>query len=97
MEQNNQQQQQQFKCSGDCLKCLPVQRQYCASQFTYNTMRMVESLQNTLITMQGTVEDLKTKIEAIQSNEASVFDPTKDEELLAKPTETNIAQEGAGV
>ncbi len=32
----------QFKCSGDCLRCHPNQRQYCASQFTYNSMLMIE-------------------------------------------------------
>ena len=61
--------QNQFKCSGDCLKCHPNQRAYCAAQFTYNTMRMVEE-------MRETVNDLKVKIEAIQNSEAEVFDPT---------------------
>lgn len=66
-----------FKCSGDCLKCHSAQRQYCAAQFTYNTMRMIEH-------MQGTIEEMKVKIEAIQGNEASLFDPT------------DIAQSGDG-
>lgn len=66
-----------FKCTGDCLKCHPNQRQYCAAQITYNTMRMIE-------TMQGTIEEMKVKIEAIQGNEASLFDPT------------DIAQSGDG-
>lgn len=61
-----------FKCSGDCLNCrkLPNERreqwQYCAAQFTYNSMRMIEDLQKT-------IADMKVKIEAIQNNEASVF------------------------
>lgn len=67
---------QNFKCSGDCLKCHPAQRQYCAAQFTYNTMRMLEGLQGTITVMQGTIEEMKVKIEAIQGNEASLFDPT---------------------
>ena len=64
--------QNQFKCSGDCLKCHPNQRAYCAAQFTYNTMRMVEQ-------MQESINTLSEKITAIQDNEAHVFDPTSAE------------------
>lgn len=71
--------QNQFKCSGDCLKCHPAQRAYCTSQFTYNTMRMVENLVADVSKTMGTVEILKEKIEAIQNSEAHIFDPTKDE------------------
>ena len=66
-----------FKCSGDCLNCrkLPNERreqwQYCAAQFTYNSMRMIEDLQKT-------VADLAIKVEAIQNNEASVFSTMED-------------------
>ena len=80
-------QENQFRCSGDCLNCRkqPNERreqwQYCAAQFTYNSMRMIADLQ-------GTVKDLKEKIEAIQNNEATIFDPT----ATLKP----IAQEGDG-
>ncbi len=35
MEQNQNQQSGQFKCPGNCLQCLPAQRQYCASQHAY--------------------------------------------------------------
>ena len=59
-----------FKCTGDCMKCTPIQRAYCSAQISYNTMRMVE--------------DLKEKIEAIQSSEAHVFDPTIAEETAQK-------------
>ena len=59
--------EQQFKCSGDCLQCHPNQRQYCAAQFTYNTYRMLE-------TMQGKMEELEKKIDVMQHNEA-VFSP----------------------
>lgn len=69
--------QGQFRCSGDCLQCHPNQRQYCAAQFTYNSMRMIEQMQDSLKSMQGTVEELKAKIEAIQGNEAAIFDPSK--------------------
>ena len=76
--------QQEFKCSGDCLKCHPNQRAYCSSQFTYNTMRMVDDIRKSVSTMQGTVDELKAKIEAIQNNEANIFNPS------------DIAQSGVG-
>lgn len=80
-------QQNQFKCSGDCIKCHPSQRAYCSAQFTYNTMRMVED-------MQKSVNDLQAKIEAIQNSEAHVFNPA--EEKSENPI-LPIAQEGSGV
>ncbi len=76
--------QEQFKCTGDCLNCRKTpndrreQWQYCASQFTYNTMRMIQD-------MQGTIEEMKAKISAIQDNEALVFNPS------------DTTQEGVGV
>lgn len=98
--------QNQFKCSGDCLNCRmnPVERktqwQYCAAQFTYNTMRMIEAMQGSLSSLSGTVEELKVKVEAIQNSEANVFDPTKEEdEMLKSPSEglkSPTAQSGDG-
>lgn len=88
---------QKFKCSGDCLNCRKnpnermTQWQYCASQFTYNSMRMLEDMRETFREMQGTIDELKAKIEAIQNNEATVFDPTKEENPLI-----NISQIGDG-
>lgn len=69
MEQNE---KQQFKCSGDCLKCSRVQREYCAAQKAYDNQQL-------LLEMQETVEELKVKISAIQDNEALVFDPNAQE------------------
>ena len=89
--------QNQFKCSGDCLNCRKSsnerreQWQYCAAQFTYNSMRMIGDMQEALKSMQGSIDELRLKIEAIQNSEANVFDPTK--ETL---TMTDIAQEGGG-
>ena len=60
--------QNQFKCTGDCLKCTIVQRQYCAAQKAYDNQRL-------LVELTSAVADLKAKIEAIQDNEAHVFNP----------------------
>lgn len=85
---------QVFKCCGDCYSCLKEneikrrnQWHYCASQKAYDTMRMVESMQESLKVMQGTVDELKAKIEAIQNNELSVYNTAKAEDT---------AQEGDG-
>ena len=52
-----------FKCSGDCLNCrkLPNERreqwQYCAAQFTYNSMRMIGDIQEVLGTLKGEITE----------------------------------------
>lgn len=93
MEQN-----QQFQCTGDCLKCSMAQRQYCSCQHAYNTMRLIQSMQESINTMSGTVDELKAKVSAIQDNEAMVFDPTADT-LMPKqiPVSEDTTQNGVGV
>lgn len=96
MEQNQEQNRQQnvFRCSGDCINCRkqPSERrdqwQYCAAQFTYKSMIMMEAMQDSLSSMQGTINELRSKIDAIQNNEAGVFDPTVNdtEENDGKPS-----------
>jgi len=86
MEQTEQ--KQKFRCTGDCLNCPRVQREYCASQKTLENQRLLIAMQETLKSMSGTIDDLKEKIGAIQDNEAMVFAPTSEEP---------IAQEGDGV
>lgn len=65
MEQNE---KQQFKCPGDCLKCSRAQREYCAAQKAYDNQQL-------LLAMQDTLDELRDNISAIQDNEALVFDP----------------------
>lgn len=111
MEQNQQQQQQQqkFQCTGDCLNCRAIndrrlQWQYCAAQFTYNTMRMIQSMQASMNAMEVTVNELKAKVEAIQDSEAMVFDPNAEsmaivEDVVVQPAsqpDEDTAQEGSG-
>lgn len=117
MEQNQEQNRQQniFRCSGDCINCRkqPSERrdqwQYCAAQFTYKSMIMMEAMQDSLSSMQGTIDELRSKIDAIQNNEAGVFDPTtnnmEDEdgkpvvetkETVKNTARSAIAQKGDG-
>ena len=88
--------EQNFKCTGNCLGCLPAQRAYCASQHAYSNMKVLDSMMGTLLNMQGDIKSLSEKIEAMQNNEASVFDPNT-ETLIETPPRIPITQEGAGV
>ncbi len=83
--------QQQFQCTGDCLKCSPVQRQYCAAQHAYHAMRMLQALTASLQSMTGTIEELAEKVAAIQGNEALLFNPNATTVLgdsIADPSPT---------
>lgn len=89
--QNPQNNQPQFKCPGNCLQCLPAQRQYCASQHAYSNMKVLDKIMETLLgmknqvdAMQRTISEMSAKIEAIQNGEASVFDPNGESELFPK-------------
>ena len=89
--QNPQNNQPQFKCPGNCLQCLPAQRQYCASQHAYSNMKVLDKIMETLLgmknqvdAMQSTISEMSAKIEAIQNGEASVFDPNGESELFPK-------------
>ena len=94
MEQNQNQQnsQQQFVCTGDCKKCRSMQQwSYCASIHAYSNMKVLDKIMETLLgmknqmdAMQGTIEELSAKIEAIQNGEAAVFDPNGEGELFPK-------------
>ena len=88
--------EQNFKCTGNCLACLPAQRAYCASQHAYSNMKVLDSMMGTLLNMQGDIKSLSEKIEGMQNNEASVFDPNT-ETLSETAPRIPITQEGDGV
>lgn len=102
MAENN----QNFQCSGNCLNCIPAQRQYCASQHTYSNMKVLDrmmevlnKMQQDMTAMQCTVQEMAAKIEAIQNTEADVFSPNADGELFPKEfakkdNKKDAAQEG---
>ena len=112
MDQKDNNTQSQFVCTGDCLNCrkLPGERreqwQYCAAQFTYNTMKMLGDVQEQMMVMQDTIDNLSDKIEAIQNSEATVFNPAGEDNpgnttipngTSVIPADHTIAQEGDGV
>ena len=83
--------QNQFKCSGNCLQCQPAQRAYCASQHAYSNMKVLDQMMGIVLGMQSDIKTLSEKIEAMQNNEADIFIPSLEEK-----EEEKIAQEGDG-
>lgn len=108
MEQTNQNQgqQQQFRCTGDCLTCRAVndrkiQWQYCAAQKSLENQDMLIAMMKTVEAMAGEIRELNDKIKAIQDSEAMVFDPNKEPEEAAVipkpvPASGDTAQSGDG-
>lgn len=91
---------QKFQCNGDCLNCRAitdrkVQWQYCAAQHTYNSMRMMEAMQMSIVSMQGTIKELSEKIDAIQNSEAVAIDTAAKSEIPNFPA-NEISQMGSG-
>lgn len=70
-----QQEQKQFQCTGDCLNCIPVQRQYCAAQNAYNNMRTLERIEQRMATIEEHFADIGKKM---LSEEMKVFNPNKE-------------------
>ena len=86
--------QTQSKCTGNCMACSIYQRQFCASQLSFNNMKMMGEMSQVLASMKESIVSLNKSIETMQNNEANVFDPTnnalKNEEVDEK------AQSGDG-
>lgn len=80
MENNSE--QGQFRCTGDCLQCSRVQREYCGAQKGYDNQKL-------LVEMREQINNLTKRIEAMQSNDVAYNPNVAD-------TITHIAQEGDG-
>lgn len=75
-----------FKCSGNCLNCMPQQRAYCASQHAYSNMKVLDAMMKEVLYVKESISVLEGKIEAIQNSEASVFNPNEEKsEIPANP------------
>ena len=70
-------------CTGDCRRCFPMQRAYCASQIGYNNMKILESLFQSVASMSSEMKNLSKRIESI----------TNSEEMLFNPSENNVVPE----
>ena len=87
--------QQQSRCTGNCMACSILQRQYCASQLAYSNMRMLEQIQGEIASLQQNCKALCEKVDAIQNSEAMLIDPMEETDAHATGTEA-IAQSGDG-
>ncbi len=76
---------QQFRCTGDCLQCSRVQREYCAAQHSYHAYMMVSRALEE-------IEKIKRKVDDIQGSEALVFSTGAGSDMPM----VSIAQEGDG-
>lgn len=59
------------KCTGNCMNCSVIQRQFCSSQIAYNNMKVLESIVKEL-------SDMKEKVEQMQNEESVLISPTAD-------------------
>lgn len=66
-------------CSGDCRNCNYLQRGLCASQMSLYNMRQLEQMQQEMVILKNITRRLDEKLEAIQSNEALLFEPVRPE------------------
>lgn len=69
----------QGNCTGNCMACTIFQRQYCASQISYNNMNMISQLAQAMESLSQKIEGLSEKVESIQSNEGTLFNPIAQE------------------
>lgn len=76
MEPNQSQNQNQFRCTGDCRNCPQQQRVYCASQHALSNMKVLDTMMGIVITMQGDINAISEKVDALQSND-TIFDPNE--------------------
>lgn len=62
------------KCTGNCMNCSVVQRNFCASQLAYNNMRQMETMQEQMAEIQKKIDSMQEKAAAVQ--EEPIFNPT---------------------
>lgn len=61
------------KCTGNCMQCNIMQRQYCSSQITYNNMKMMERMSEQLNELRDELKAIKEKAE--QDEHDSLINP----------------------
>ena len=78
-EQQQQAPKQASHCSGDCMQCFPAQRMLCASQMSLYNMKMLAGMEQELVILKNITRRLDEKLQAIQDNEATLFEPARPE------------------
>jgi len=64
----------EFKCTGDCIKCGPAQRIYCAAQRSYALLEMQQEILNQLADIRDSIshEGTVTPIDGTGTADAGV-------------------------
>ena len=83
----------QMKCTGNCMDCTVYQRQFCASKLAYNNMRMIGEMSKIITSMNESITALSDKVEAMQNNEGTLFEPTLSQDPRKK-SDLDTAQKG---
>ena len=79
-----------FKCTGNCMNCLPAQRAYCASQHAYSNMKVLDAVMLQLIDIKQAMTELSDKIETMKMDD-NIFDPSAEREVAQiKDPQNNV-------
>jgi len=68
------------RCTGNCMNCAMIQRQFCASQLAYNNMKVLDVVAAELKALKETVEKMKHDDEAVLFNPSDNTKQTAQEE-----------------
>ena len=63
--------QQTTGCPGDCNRCTPMHRSYCASQIAFNMQNAVARIENTLATLAQIIGGIETRVAHIEERLAA--------------------------
>ena len=88
-----QKEQPTTSCTGDCRKCFPMQRAYCASQLSLNNMRVLDNMMREILSlkenfgiMSSEVKDISEKVKAITNAEGMLISPSDSPSPLPSPS-----------
>ena len=89
--------QKEFRCTGDCLNCNRIQREYCGAQKGYDNQRILLETQKTLLALTEKLEILQQGIATLKEEDVAFAPQTATETPVAFNEYLDTAQEGAGV
>ena len=77
----------QGHCTGNCMGCTIFQRQYCASQISYNNMNMIGQLIESVEKLSKKVNSLANEVADLQSSDEELINPVEDKAQEASGAE----------
>ena len=67
-----------FKCTGNCLNCLPAQRAYCAAQHSYSNMKVLDKLMEEIVAVRAEITALRSSNDVIFNPNAQIGDGAEE-------------------